>query len=134
MVEKIINEFFNMIKGLEVREFKSSIFDTTIFMRNNTIYMIYILDKETNHTKLTITKNIYKKTKLRYIGFHQGKGKELFSEKLKQVYGLYVKPEDIFVGNTEDETKDFIQGMFSTYKPKPKKRSFFKRLSDYFSD
>lgn len=135
MEEKLVDEFFKTISRLETREFKSGLFDTIIFMRNNNIYMIYLLDKETNESKLTITKGLYEKSKLRYISFHQGKGKEIFSKKFNEIYGLDVKPENISVGNTEDETKSSIQGMFSGYKPKPKpKKSFFNRLTSYFKD
>jgi hypothetical protein len=132
-LKEIIDKLFDDIGELKTYTYKDygNEKDSRIFFhKDGNIFMTYLLHED-GVNELYIGEPLHRNHYLRYISFDLGVGKDLFSQKFKEVYGLDIKPENIYLNTKDDDFEE--NGLWGMELPKEKK-GFFKRLSSYFTD
>jgi len=132
-IKEIIDKLFDDIGELKTYTYKDygNGKDSRIFFhKDGNIFMTYLLHED-GENELYIGEPLHRNNNLRYISFNLGVGKDLFSKKFKELYGLDIKPENIYLNTKDDDSEE--NSMWSMELPKEKK-GFFSKLSSYFTD
>ena len=130
-LKEIIDKLFDDIGELKTHTYEINGNKRVFFHKDGTIFMTYLSYKDGDNNQLYIGEPLHRNNNLRYISFELGVGKELFSNKLKELYGFEVHPEKIYLNNSNDDSE--TNDMWSMELPKEKK-GFSSRLSSYFTD